>query len=424
MLYNINVIMMKKYYIFIILFLFFIILITVIGAFLISGDISIKEEKDILVIQKNKEVYFDVYGYDLDNPNIIVNPYGNSPLTALIMFTSADYSEVEVEIKGKNDSVDINYKFGKNKYHMLPIYGLYPDYDNVVILRCEGNEKVIKIKTDKLPDDFINDENVIYDNFMFYNINYPYIIDSFGDVRWYLNSNYYGNITSLDNSSFIIGSDRYNEQGNVISFYKMNFLGKIYNEYIIDNYYGFNSMYNDNIMVLGDKILLIDIQTGEIVDQFGSNDGYNYLDFYDGNIIVRKDDVYYSLNNSKLEEISYNSNVTKVNFYNNTNNYKIMSPNRFGTLKETIVSDEKILLFGYDKLTKIENIDIIREVDRIKVINSNDTDIYVIFDKFMDKRIYNVKKLKYINLYGLNGKYTIYIKVNDKLYKTDYYIEV
>ena len=66
-----------------------------------------------------------------------------------------------------------------------------------------------------------------YDNFIFYNSNYPYAIDSNGEVRWYLNSiNYYGNISMTNESSIVIGSDRYNENGNVISLYQMNLLGK------------------------------------------------------------------------------------------------------------------------------------------------------------------------------------------------------
>ena len=32
------------------------------------------------------EKKFKVNGYTLDNPNIILNPYGNSPLTALVLF--------------------------------------------------------------------------------------------------------------------------------------------------------------------------------------------------------------------------------------------------------------------------------------------------------------------------------------------------
>ena len=42
----------------------------------------------------------------------------------------------------------------------------------------------------------------------------------------------------------------------------------------------------------------------------------------------------------------------------------------------------------------------------------------------MDKRIYEVSDIRYINKAGLNGKYTIYYQINNHVYKTDYYIEV
>ena len=50
---------------------------------------------------------------------------------------------------------------------MIPIYGLYADYDNTVIIRSENKEKVINIKTNPLPSDFkyVNDSGS--DNFSF-----------------------------------------------------------------------------------------------------------------------------------------------------------------------------------------------------------------------------------------------------------------
>ena len=140
---------MKRSYIFIGGFLIFILIITIVGSNIVTGNTSIKKEKDILSVQSNKEVYFNGYGYSLDNPNVIINPYGNSPLTGIAMFETSDYSEVSISVNG-----DINYTFGKNKHHIIPIYGLYADYDNTIVLRSENKEKVINIKTDKLPDDF------------------------------------------------------------------------------------------------------------------------------------------------------------------------------------------------------------------------------------------------------------------------------
>ena len=416
---------MKKSYVLILIFFIFVILITAIGSVIVMGDIKIEEEKDILLVQSNKEVYFSVYGYTIDNPNVIVNPYGNSPLTALVMFETANYSEVEVTIKSKNGSSDISYKFDKDKYHMIPIYGLYADYDNIVIVKSEGMENIINIKTDKLPDDFIYVQNGENDNFIFYNGNYPYAADIDGEVRWYLNKRYYGNVTFMGNSNIVIGSDRYNEEGNTISFYKMNLLGKIYNEYLLeDSYYGYSTMYDDNILVLSDSLLLIDSQTGSVIKEYIQNDGYQYLDVYNNDIIVGNDGVFYKVLSDLVQEVEYSSYNKKYSFYDNTSNYKIVPSDRIGNLKETLVSDEKIALVNYDKLEDLKNIEIVRQVDRIKIINNSGDKIYLILDKFMDKRIYEVDDVKYINVFGLDGKYTVYFKIDNKIYKTDYYIEV
>lgn len=384
---------MKKRYIFIGIFIIFIVSITIIGSFIVMGGTPVKVDKDILIVQSNKEVYFNVYGYDINNPNIIVNPYGNSPLTALVMFTSNDYSKVSITIKGKYDN-DINYSFTKDKYHLIPIYGLYPDYDNIVIVRCEGSEKVINIKTDALPNDFTLSENMVYDNYSFYNVNYPYAIDSYGDIRWYLNEHYYGNITELDNSNIIIGSNYYTEEeDSTISFYRMNLLGKIYGEYLLkDNYYGLNSIYDDNVLVKSDKYLVMDMQTG--------------------NIIKKLDEV---------DDSIFSNNI--FDLYNNVSNYNISKPVRFGKLSKTETSNISSVLLKYSKY-KDNNITISIDSNRISLSNDGDDVIYVILDKFLDKKVYEVVDTKYINLEGLSGKYTIYYKINDKIYKTDYYIEV
>lgn len=416
---------MKKIYVLIGIFLIFVVSITVIGFYVITGNTMVGEVKDILLVQSNKEVYFNVYGYSIDNPNVIINPYGNSPLTALILFETDNYSEVDVTIKSKDGNSDINYKFDKDKYHMIPIYGLYADCDNTVVIKSEGAFNSLNIKTDKLPEDFTYVDINLNDNFMFYNSNYPYAIDSEGEVRWYLSEKYFGNITFLDNSSIIIGSDRYNEDNNSISIYKMSLLGKIYNEYLLsDSYYGYTAIYDGNLLVLSDSLLLIDIQTGNVIYDYIENDGYDYLGVYDDSIVVGREGVFYKVLDGLLEEIEYSRGNKNYSFYFSTGNYRVIPSNRFGSLKETVLSDEKITLVNYDKLDVLDNIEIIKEVDRIKITNNSGNKIYFILDKFMDKRVYEVDDLKYISTTGLTGEYTIYLKYQDKLYKTDYYVEV
>ena len=406
---------MKRSYIFIGGFLIFILIITIVGSNIVTGNTSIKKEKDILSVQSNKEVYFNGYGYSLDNPNVIINPYGNSPLTGIVMFETSDYSEVSISING-----DINYTFSKNKHHIIPIYGLYADYDNTIVLKSEGKEKVINIKTDKLPDDF---GEVLYDgNYSFYNGNYPYASDNNGNVRWYLNKKYYGNIT-VYKDNIIIGNDSYTEDNHSTGIYRMNFLGKVYGEYLLsDDYYG-NSIYDDgNIYALSKNIVMIDSQTGTI-SNLGKNDNYSYINVIDGNVIVGKEDKFYSVKDKKFSEVEASGKSNTYSFYDDISEYKIVKGVRYGKLTTTNKYDKDISIIKYDKYDG-KDINIKMDVNRISIYNNTGKEFYLILDKLFDKRIYEVKDTKYVNLNGLKGKYTIYYRIDGKVYKTDYYIEV
>lgn len=406
---------MKRSYIFIGGFLIFILIITIVGSNIVTGNTSIKKEKDILSVQSNKEVYFNGYGYSLDNPNIIINPYGNSPLTGIVMFETSDYSEVSISVNG-----DINYTFSKNKHHIIPIYGLYADYDNTIVLRSEGKEKVINIKTDKLPDDF--GEVLCDGNYSFYNGNYPYASDSNGNVRWYLNKKYYGDIT-VYKDNIIIGNDSYTEDNHSTGIYRMNLLGKVYGEYLLsDDYYG-NSIYADgNIYALSKNIVMIDSQTGTI-SNLGKNDNYSYINVIDGNVIVGKEDKFYSVKDNKFSEVESSEKSNIYSFYDGISEYKIVKGVRYGKLTTTNRYDKDISIIRYDKYDG-KDINIKMDVNRISIYNNTGKEVYLILDKLFDKRIYEVKDTKYVNLNGLKGKYTIYYRIDGKVYKTDYYIEV
>ncbi len=411
---------MKKSYIFIGGFLIFILIITVVGCNLVTGNVSIKRDRDILSIQSNKEVYFNSYGYSIDNPNVIVNPYGNSPLTGIVMFETNDYSDVSVCIKNKNNECDISYSFGKYKYHIIPIYGLYADYNNSIVLKAEGKEKVINIKTDALPDDF---GDVLFDgSFSFYNGNYPYASDSEGNVRWYFNRKYFGNVTFNDNY-VIVGNDSYTENGT-IGIYRMNLLGKIYNEYLLsDDYYGYSCYYDGNIYALSKDVLVIDGQTGDIISKY-ENDNYDSIANLDGNILLGRNNEWFSFDeDNNVISVSYSPSGKVYSFYDNSDEYRVFPGVRYGSLKETEMYNRDISILKYDKYTS-NDIDVKMDSNRISVSNGTGNKIYLILDKLFDKRIYEISDVGYINLNGLNGKYTIYYKINDKVYKTDYFVEV
>ena len=108
-----------------------IVLLLVIGGFWIGKNKLNKEEvnqvKSMIALQSEKEKDFKIDGYTIDEPNVILNPYGNSPLTALIMFETDKEVEVTVTIKGDDKLSTFTHTFAKEKEHYLPIYGLYAD---------------------------------------------------------------------------------------------------------------------------------------------------------------------------------------------------------------------------------------------------------------------------------------------------------
>ena len=94
---------------------------------------QIKTTKSLMTEQQELEKEFTSKGYTLDNPNIIVDPYHNSPLTALVIFETEESLSPTVTIEGSDELTTYTHEFSKKKTHYLPIYGLYPDKENKVI---------------------------------------------------------------------------------------------------------------------------------------------------------------------------------------------------------------------------------------------------------------------------------------------------
>lgn len=156
---------------------------------------SVDIEDETLVLKEKKDNDFSVsFNYTIDNPNVVLNPYGSSPLMALIIFRTKEVVSPIVTIEGKDGARDLVHTFSASKTHILPVYGLYPDYDNVLRIEVGEKTKKINIKTDKLPDDFIDDGMVNSDNSFYFttasNDNYTVAYDENGEIRFYINGTY------------------------------------------------------------------------------------------------------------------------------------------------------------------------------------------------------------------------------------------
>ena len=270
------------------------------------NDVEVENKVSMIVEQYDVESEFEIDGYTIDSPNVILNPYGNSPLTALVMFETDSKVSPMVTIKGKDDNSTFTNKFSKGKKHYLPIYGLYADYDNEVIIEYKENgkkvEKVIEIKTDKLPKNMVVPSSVYADKkklgneLYFYtpsSAGYTCAYDVNGDVRWYLTNYALWKIDRLENGHLLVSTERLvNSPYYMTGLYEMDLLGKIYVEYSLEGGYhhDYYEMENGNLLVASDDfynddgtvedyIVELDRRTGKIVKRF---DLKNILNMEDG----------------------------------------------------------------------------------------------------------------------------------------------
>lgn len=252
-------------------------------------------EENMLLINTQKEIEKNLTdsNYTFDDPKVILNPYDISPLTALIVFETKDSTTVTVTIEGKDKNTTITNTFKPTNVHYLPIYGLYPDTNNKVTITMNGESKVIYIKTEKLPDDFIlptevkADKDALGTDLYFTSPSskgYMSAYDSNGDVRWYLTERAIWDINRLKNGHLIISSDRLiNPPYYMTGLYEIDLLGKIYYEYSLSGGYHHDvyEMPNGNLLVATDNftsgtvedyVVEIDRETGEFIKEFDLND--------------------------------------------------------------------------------------------------------------------------------------------------------
>lgn len=255
--------------------------------------------------QEELETEFTTKGYTIDKPNIILNPYKNSPLTALILFETKKEVTPTITIQGKDDLSTFKHTFAKGTKHYLSVYGLYADYNNKVTIEYkEGNKEVKKaltIKTSKLPDNMVLPTSVYADKekldneLYFYtpsSSGYTCAYDVNGDVRWYLTNYALWKIDRLQNGHLLVSTERLiNNPYYMTGLYEIDLLGKIYKEYSLKGGYhhDYYEMKNGNLLIASDDfnnddgtvedyIVELDHTTGDIVKTFDLKDILNMKD--------------------------------------------------------------------------------------------------------------------------------------------------
>lgn len=251
--------------------------------------------------QKGVEEEFESEGYTFDSPNVILNPYGNSPLTALVIFETDDEEEISVTIKGKDELSTYTHTFDEGKIHYIPIYGLYAGRENEVVISKGDEENTLMIKTDELPDDFVlptkvtKDESKLTNDLYFFSPSskgYMCAYDVNGDVRWYLDESAIWEVNRLKNGHLLLSTERLvNTPYYSTGLYEMDMIGKVYKEYSLPGGYhhDYFEMEDGNILVASDDfdnedgtvedyVVELDRETGNIVKTFDLKDILNMED--------------------------------------------------------------------------------------------------------------------------------------------------
>lgn len=260
-----------------------------------EGENEVENVVSLMEKQIQDENKLEISGYTLDDPNVVLNPYEISPLTALVIFETDEEVSPEVTIHGDSDLTTYTHTFAKGTEHYLPIYGLYAGRENKVMIKCGDEEKELTIKTDELPDDFIlptsvkKDESKLSNDLYFYtpsSSGYTAAYDVNGDVRWYLTESAIWEINRLDNGRLLVSTERLAEVPYYSTgLYEMDMLGKIYTEYSLPGGYhhDYYEMENGNLLVASDDfnndsgtvedyVVEIDRKTGNIVKTFDLKD--------------------------------------------------------------------------------------------------------------------------------------------------------
>lgn len=246
-----------------------------------------KFQEDLIAKQEKLENKFlEKTNYTMEHPNIILDPYDISPLTALVIFETSDLTAPEVTIKGKDENTTFTKTFTPSKKHILPIYGLYPDTNNEVTIECNGQKNVFYIKTDPLPEDFALPTKVVSNkeelgNELYFvtpsSDGYVAAYDVNGDVRWYLNESFTWDIKRLNNGNILLSSNRLiNPPYYMTGLMEMDLLGKVYYEYTLPGGYHHDvfELENGNFIIASDNfengtvedyVVEMDRKTGEIV---------------------------------------------------------------------------------------------------------------------------------------------------------------
>lgn len=335
--------------------------------------------------------------YTLSNPYYELNPYNISPLSAIVIFNTTDSVPVNLYI---NDVYVTTMEATTD--HVIPVYGLYEDFENKVKLVTDIGESEITIKTEKSNIEYpLNvkyaSRNLNNQEMYFTVASYKTYLtgwDTEGKLRFYLTVDNRMDVEWLDNGHFLIGTSQGQFAENFVSFVEMDYLGKIYNYYVPSNGYSFEfqKLSDGTIMLAGGKnpvyideqvIYTIDPKSGKTIDLINLSSIISSIDpefnkTYLGQKAIRNAFYYNESSDELLVSFRGLDAVLSYNFKAKSLNWVFTDPNNeafqnevwksyivsikngrypLGIHSVILTSDGNIAFFnnGYDRLHGFEN---------------------------------------------------------------------
>ena len=198
------------------------------GYKIVSANEKVDEIEEKIDNQKSQEKYITPYGYTLENPNIIKNPYGDSPLTAMILFETPYQTKITIKIYSQDNTSFIENTYKEDTKHIIPIYGLTENSENKIEVITNKEKKTYSIKTEKVEkfNSFENLEvqpnklNLVVDN------NKLYGIDSNHNIIWYYKNKVESLPYLLQNGNILLEINN-NQRYSLI---EIDLSGKIYKQ--------------------------------------------------------------------------------------------------------------------------------------------------------------------------------------------------
>lgn len=210
---------------------------------------SVETKESLVDRQEKLEQNIKNIDSRFDDPKVVINPYGISPLSAVVLFKTDKPETPSLTVVGKDRLTTFSHTFEKSVEHRLPVYGLYPNHENKVQIKIGNKTKELTIKTEALPDKFPEKVDVTakkdkLTNDLYFlanssNDSKTMAYDVNGDVRWYLTDKYGWEVKrSHKTGKFFVSTERINKEPYFnTGLYEIDLLGKVYREYTIPGGY-------------------------------------------------------------------------------------------------------------------------------------------------------------------------------------------